>query len=112
MGDNSCPSNPPNPNIHSCHYISNRMAVGVGWSDPVQHFGSDLCGLGLGTIPLERLCVDFWSFGLGRCSFSVQLDIQSTTTNMIITAQPRFQRTAALLLAPLLLSQIVGAFWR
>ena len=51
------------------------MEVGVDWSDPVHRIGSVLCGLGLGTIPLERLCGDFWSFGFIRRSLFLQLDI-------------------------------------
>jgi len=53
------------------------MALGMGWGDPVHRFGGVLSGLELGTIPLERLFGNFRPLGLARCSFSVQLDIQS-----------------------------------
>jgi len=62
------------------------MAVGVGWSGSVQRFGSVLCGLDLGTLSLGHLLVHFRPLGLGRCSISVQLDIQSTAANAVVAA--------------------------
>ena len=85
-GNNSCRANSPSPNIHRCHRVSHCMAVGVGWGDPVHRFGSILCGLGLGTLSFGRLLIHFRPLGLVSCSFSVQLDIQSTVANAIIAA--------------------------
>ncbi len=62
------------------------MALGMGWGDPVHRFGVVLSSLGLGTIPLERLFGDFRPLGFARCSFSVQLDIQSAAANAIVAA--------------------------
>ncbi len=61
----------------------------MGWGDTVHRFGSVLCGLVLGTIPLERLFGNFRPLGLDRCSFSAQLDIQSTAANAIVAAKQR-----------------------
>jgi len=61
------------------------MALGMGWGDPVHRFGIVLFGLELGTIPLERLFGNFRPLGLAGCTFSVQLDMQSTATNAIVT---------------------------
>ena len=72
--------------MHCCHRISYSMALGMGWGDPVHRFGSVLCGLVFGTIPLERLFGNSRPLGLDRCSFSVQLDIQSTAANAIVAA--------------------------
>ena len=62
------------------------MALGMGWGDSVHRFGVVLFSLELGTVPLERLFGNFWPPGLARCSFSVQLDIQSTVANAIVAA--------------------------
>lgn len=62
------------------------MALGMGWGDPVHRLGVALSGHDVGTIPLERLFGNFRPLGLGRCSFSVQLDIQSTAANTIVAA--------------------------
>ncbi len=68
------------------------MALGMDWGNPIHRFGVVLSGLGLGTIPLERLSGNFRAFGLVKCSFSVQLDIQSTTANTIVAAQSNRQK--------------------
>jgi hypothetical protein len=64
------------------------MALGMDWGDPVHRFGVVLSGLELETIPMERLFGNFRLLGLVRCSFSVQLDIQSTAANAIVGAKP------------------------
>ena len=63
------------------------MALGMGWDGPVHRFGVVLSGLELGTIPLERLFGNFWPLDIGRCSFSIQLDIQITAENAVVAAQ-------------------------
>jgi hypothetical protein len=62
------------------------MALGIGWGDHVHSFGVFLSGLEFGTIPLERLFGNFRPLGLDGCSFSVQLDIQSTVAEAIVAA--------------------------
>ncbi len=75
------------------------MALGMGWGDPVHRFVVVLSGLELGTIPLERLFGNFRALSLARCSFSVQLDIQSKVANTIIAAYPGFlEQTSKLIL--------------
>ena len=86
MANNSCSADPSSSSIYCCHRISHSMALGMGWGDPVHRFVVVLSGLGLGTIPLERLFGNFRPLGLARCFFSVQLDIQSTAANAIIAA--------------------------
>ena len=84
-GNNSCTANPFSSSIYCCHRISHSMALGMGWGDSFHRFGVVLPCLELGTIPLERLCSNFRPHGLAKCSFSVQLDIQSTVANAIVT---------------------------
>ena len=84
MGSNSCSANPFSSSIYCCHRIMHSMALGMGWGDPVHRFGVVLSGLELGTIPLERSFDNFRPVGLAVCSFSVELDIQSTTANAIV----------------------------
>ena len=84
LGNNSRSANPSSSSVHCCHRISHSMASGMGWGDPVHRFGVVLSGLELGTIPLERWFGNFRPLGLDRCSFSVQLDIQSTAANAIV----------------------------
>ena len=86
MGNNYSSANPSSSSIHCCHRIRHSMALGMGWGDPVHRFGVFLSGLELGTIPLERLFGNFRPLGLAMCSFSVQLDIQSTAANVIVAA--------------------------
>jgi hypothetical protein len=87
LGNNSCSTNPSSSNVHCYHRISHSMALGMDWDGPVHRFGVVLSGLELGTIPLERLFGNFRSLDLGRCSFSVQLDIQITAENAVVAAQ-------------------------
>jgi len=61
------------------------MALGMDWGDTIHRFGVVLPCLELGTIPLERIFGNFRPTRLARCSFFVQLDIQSTTANAIVT---------------------------
>ena len=68
--------------------------MGVGWSSPVRCIGSGLCGLDVGTLSFSHLFIHLRSLGLGRCSFSVQLDIQSTPANAVVAAYNCIQEEA------------------
>jgi hypothetical protein len=63
-----------------------RMALGMDWGDPVHRSGVVLSGLDRGTIPLDCLFIGHRPPGLDECSFSVELDIQSTAANAIVAA--------------------------
>ncbi len=78
VGNNSCTANPSSTSIYCCHRINHSIALEMGWSDPFHGFGVVLSCLELGTIPLENLIGNFQPFSFARCSFSVQLDIEST----------------------------------
>jgi len=84
LADDRCSATPPRANIHRGYRLTHWVAMGVGWSSPVRCIGSVLCSLDVGTLSFSHLFVHLRSLGLGRCSFPVQLDIQSTAANAIV----------------------------
>ena len=86
MANDRRPANPPHPNIHRGNRFTHWMAMGVDWISPVRRIGIVLCRLDVGALPFSQLFIHLRSLGFGKCSFPIQLDIQSTAANAVVAA--------------------------